>query len=214
MFEQQVYSANPGSVDTFNFSPTGNTVAGRHLFVVLTIGSSRTLTSITDTHGHTWDIDVASGGARSTVIAKTQIVTPITTSDTITVNLSGIGACLVVAAEFSGLDTTPLDKFNSKNELTVTTGNTNTTGTLTSANQLVIVTIGWSGSTGTISSDPDGYTALTSPSVIFQILYKGVAATTALDESWTWATSRNYGACIATYELAPSTFVPRATFMF
>lgn len=214
MFEQQVYSNSFTTATSFNLSPSANTVTGRLLILVISIGSSRTVSSVSDTHGHTWSIDAPSGGTRSVNIATTTVVTPITTANTITVNLSGTSTAVILAAEFSGMAFSPFDKFSGNSGNSLTTLATGSTGTLTQANQLVIVSIGWAASTGTITASPSGYTALTSALATTQARYKTVSATTALNESWTWTNSVNSGAVVATYKLATAaTFVPKVVFM-
>lgn len=213
-FVQQVYSVNKASTSSHDIVPTANTTVGNRLIMAFSVGSSRVITGVSDTQGNSWNIDSESGGARSSAILSCYLTTALTTGDTITVTLNAASAAFVAVAEFSGLESSALDKTNSNQAGSVTAGNTNSTGTLSQADELVVVTIAWSGGLGTVSSSPTGYTALTSPSSIFTPLYKDVSATTALDESWAWTTARNYGACITTYKYPiVSAFKPRVVFM-
>lgn len=198
-FVQQVYSNTTANSSTHAITPSANTSTGNRLIMVMTVGNSRTVSSIVDTQGNTWAIDRESGGARSTVIMSAYLTTPLTTSDTITITLNAASPGDIIAGEFSGLIASPVDKFNSNTGSTVTTVSTGTTGTLTQANELAIIGICWNGNPGTISSEPSGYTGFTSPNVILKSGYRVVSATTALNESWTWATGRNTAAAIVTY---------------
>lgn len=96
-----------------------------------------------------------------------------------------------------------LDKTNSKaSAATATTGDTNSTGTLTTAAELAVAAIGMTGVQGAELGWDSGFASPGWDESILgsmMISTKVTAATTALDPTATWTTSRNYAAGIATF---------------
>jgi hypothetical protein len=142
-YVQEVAVLPTSGVNGTAFSPAHNTTQGNHLILLASnTGGSIVVSSVTDTKGNTWQIDStqANTSVASTSIASVYLTTALTTSDTITVTLSGTGTFRGgLLEEYSGLTTTSWKDVNAGNtgadSTSMTTGTTAATG---QANELTI----------------------------------------------------------------------------
>ncbi|MBA2439198.1 MAG: hypothetical protein H0V50_00805 [Thermoleophilaceae bacterium] len=81
------------------------TATGNHLIMRIVLTGSRTITSIVDARGNTWQVDlqVANDVSLTTIVASCLITTAHQTGDLITVNLSLTANMAAALNEFSGL---------------------------------------------------------------------------------------------------------------
>lgn len=176
--------------------------AGNTIIVAVTTGTSTNLTSITDSAGNTYSVDrKTTASTRNVAIAHAYLDAALTTSDTITVTISGTAASAMVAIEHSNIrKTSPVDKVNSAAGTSVTTLATGTTGTLADADELVVTAIGINLGSGGFTA-PTGYAEHLPAGVsgILDIADLLVTATTAQNPSWSWVNSATGNAAVVTY---------------
>lgn len=186
----------------------GSTVVAGDIIVVTTSddgGTGTTVTSITDTGGNTYT-KIADSGAANTGCTQmwwTKVVTGGSSFNvSVTWNNVSAGRLAFVAQEFNGFTGTPtFDKVSAYASATSTSPLSNTSGTLTNANEVVV---GGAGHYGAISafSLGTGYTNLGTVNVANAAVMqesKIVAATTAVTAGATIALSREWVAYVATF---------------
>src|ERR1035437_2627287 len=142
-YVQEVAVLPTSGASPITFSPASNTTKGNHLILLASdTGSGIVVSSVTDTKGNTWQVDStqANTSVASISIASVYLTTALTTSDTITVTLSGAGTFRGgLLEEYSGIATTSWNDVNASNtgadSTSMTTGATAATG---QANELTI----------------------------------------------------------------------------
>lgn len=207
-------STTENSGDTNVALTVGSAVSiGDHVIAYFCEDENRTLSSIADSKGNTWAIDVQvtntfSGGTtgRCIAICSAKITSALTTSDTITATHSGGGGTVKSLGAFSvsGLDTT------AHKDLTSTgTGNngtawtTGSTGTLSQADELVVTAC--SGTINNVTNNPGTWTEILDrfdTDLALAAQYKIVSATTAQTGAGTWSNNVDWAAAIVTYKAA------------
>jgi hypothetical protein len=173
--------------------------------------SSRTVSTIVDSQGNTWELSRNDGsGSFPLCIAKCSLTTDLNAGDTITITWSGtMGTVIAVAHEFSNLGSAAVDQTASANGST-TAPSSGTTGATAVADELVFgaVLAVWV----TVEPSDDftpgaGYTELpavltTGGSSVHRALhteYRLVSATGTYAADGTFATAHNWRASVATY---------------
>jgi hypothetical protein len=202
----QSVGSNTTTATTVDVTPVANTAAGNTIVVAVTASSARNIAGVSDSQGNVYSIDANSpANARTGGIAHGYLDRPLTTSDTITVTLSGSGVVSVAAYEFSGIvKQDALDKKNVTQGSAVTSLASGSTGLLSQANEMVFTISG--NALPAIYVAPTGFTEVLPTNVASELdaAYKLVQVTTELNPTWNWDTSANATVAIATYKAAPS----------
>jgi hypothetical protein len=191
----------------------GTTVAGQLIVITISDDSAgaTSVTSVTDSFGNTYTKVPIAAGTNSVLLnsSSTQMwyavlaVGKAGASHTVTVNWStaATGRVTVAAQYFNGFTGTPTLDQKLGATGTSTTASPGTTGTLTTANELVVVGAGHASTTSAFTAGA-GMTNLSTQNVanaaVGQVS-KVVAATTAVTGTLTIAASRAWGAIIATF---------------
>lgn len=132
-----------GNATTHDFStPAAGFAAGNLLVVRALIPSdSITFNTVTDQAGNTYVIDQTQntgGNVSSVMIARSILATPLTSGQFVRITLSSGAALGGHIAEFSGIDTSPLDKKTSNDNGFATTWTSGTTAATTVADELLV----------------------------------------------------------------------------
>lgn len=185
---------------------TANTTIGNTVFAALSIGSARNLTSITDTKSNTWTVDVkTTGGGRNVAIARAYLTTALTSSDTLTVTLSGSATALVEVLEYQGVRSATFD-VSVAGIAGLGTGplSQTTAGSTTEVFELVLTAVATSVTeTYTV---PSGYTERPSTSLQVDVGEKYSTSLSTQTASWSWNNSGTSAVAVAAYKLKPSNF--------
>lgn len=185
----------------------GTVVAG-NIIVVTTCddgGTGLTVTSMTDTGANIYT-KVADGGAAGTGCVQTWWAKVVTGGASFSVsvvwNNVSAGRLAFVAQEFNGFTGTPtFDKVSTLAQATSTTPLSNTSGTLTNANELCIGSIGHFATTSAFTLG-SGYTNLGTVNVANAAVMqesKVVAVNTAVTAGASIALSREWEAFVVTF---------------
>lgn len=166
------------------------------LIMFVSTGSSTTLTSVADSQGNTWAVDVATTtGGRNVAIASSSSTHALSTSDTFTITISGAGAFSAACYEYDAV--LGFDKSSSAVGSAITTLATGSTATLAQAEELVVTTAGV-GSNVTFTT-PGGFTNRVSGQLTGALADLAVNSTAAQSATWSWSVSANAAVAIATY---------------
>lgn len=187
----------------FVFNPTTTLTAGTLGVICFAKGSNITVTSIVDSLGNTWNPDHQfSDGTRAATVASAQILATVTTSDTITVNLSAVTSatqnCYVMT--IAGIATsTPLDQafHNIGSAATWTTG---ASASLAQADEIGIAFFRSSGAPGSADA---AWTNVSAKQGLASCEYKIVSSTSPLTATYT-AGAGTWVSVMALYK-APAT---------
>ena len=197
---------------------TANTTAGHMLSAAVRMSGAKSLSSVTDSQGNTWQVDANSAGAQTNAaLASCILATALTTADTITMHFSGscIGASAVT--EYSGIATTgsPAMPVVDQHAILVVSGLAGTVATTANAAQagdMVVTSFGTSDvlvALTVTAADPDSGGTWTQPSLggvlAVATAYQPGAGTTEFAATWTSAAgTTNCSLCIAAYTPASS----------
>jgi hypothetical protein len=196
-------------------SPATTIPAGSVCVLLVTSGFGKTVTGVTDSVGNTWRVDVTvSSGTTSSDIAVSiihaQIATQITSSDTITITYSSASSthAQIRALTITGLASTgAFDRGLTRTGQGTPTVSVGTTGTLSQADEIIIMCYRLGNSIETSFTPAAGWTNIggilaNNTSCIYQI----VSATTPVIPSGTSDTSLvTYVACAAIFGALAST---------
>lgn len=159
---------NVGTTSTGSGSTCVLTVASGHGTTLANFGilrcsaglTARTLSSVTDSQGNTWEVDADNATASAPGVASCKFATALGTGDTITAHFSGtVTDPLVTVDEFSGLD--PTTWFSAASAVkNASSGALSTNAVTVPAFGLVIGAWGSTSNPGTLTPGT-GYTALT-----------------------------------------------------
>lgn len=193
-FAQQVFDS--GTVASGTAVTTGlATTQGNTLILVIRNLSSGNVTSVADSKGNTYSVNVkTTAGTTNIAIASARLATALTASDTVTVtSTTNFNA---QAYEFSGISV--FDKSVSATGSAITSLASGSTATLSNANELVVTGVG--NSTGETYTPPAGYTEELPPTTTaIDMAFKNVTATTAVSATWSWNNSAAGAVAIATF---------------
>lgn len=188
------------------------TSLGNTLSLQVRMTSARTLSSVTDSKGNTWNVDLPSTSTGSgCALASCNITTPLVAADTITITFSGTCTPFAGVAEFSGVGTNAgLPNLDATADLINSSGLSvapELAAVVSQPNELAITCMGTSSSTATCSvtaADPDSggtWTAIAYGIDALGAAYQvGPASTTKFKASWTASAGSNCEGMIATYE--------------
>jgi PKD repeat protein len=163
---QIAVGGNATSGASFSLSlPSGaSTVAGRHLVVAYLFSgtSGESVTSLTDTKGNAYQIDVVKGNVGTSglkaIIASAKITSPISAGDTITVTQSAVTTYHAIQLyEFDNFAPTSwADKTATGNNSTgATLVTTSSTATTSQANETIVAVAGFGDKPATLTSSAD-----------------------------------------------------------
>lgn len=145
-------------------SVTNSASAGNTLIVICGWNSSAdTLTSVTDSKGNTYTIDIQdthSTGGEGLAIVSGYLTTSLTRSDTITMTITNIGSTTLIlrASEWSGIvSSSRLDKVSNNEQVNTDPATSGTTAALAQGDELVVGANIQNNNTTSIGS---GYTSL------------------------------------------------------
>lgn len=191
------------SSSTLTVTFTKTTTAGHHLILSAFQSSAQVLSSISDSRGNTWQVDVAFNGSNTPTdnVASCHITTGHQIGDTLTLTFAGAGSfSAAIVSEWSGLASTSW--FDKSHTATAASGTPSSGATLTrsSANELLygaLVNLGNGATAGT------GYTLLTTTGTVATgvrnlVPEYQIVSSTGTDAA-TWTYSGAYNAVIATY---------------
>lgn len=178
---------------------------GDTLIGIVKIGSGHGITSVADSRGNAWAIDVsATSGGPSAFLIRSNPATPLQAGDTITITMTlASSAVEAVVNEYSGVGVGPPDKSATvvgASGTTVTVGPT----TPTAADHELVVSAVAIGSGSSAIVAPAGYTER--PSGIAGTNYADAAditdqpAGSTPQATWQWSTASVPCAVIATYQ--------------
>lgn len=190
--------------------PASGVAAGQLLIVTGGQSSLGTITSVTDSRGNTYAVDVTRATvACGSCIASCIVGTALQSGDTITVNFSGaatfcVAACHQFAPASGKVWQSGVDKTTSASS-TSTTPSSGATATLSEADELCIGAVSFTNTTAGFEPD-SGWTALSGAmasgnSAVSEPFYKVVAATTAVTASGVLSASIAWNAVVATYRM-------------
>lgn len=188
-------------------NPTANTTKGNTIVISSRSLSSTTTTSVADSQGNTYTVDVPSGaGTTNIAIISGYLANALTTGDTITVTATG--SINFQAYEFSGIiPRTPINKSGSATGTAITSLASSNTGVQTNPNIMAITVIGTAGASGGFTN-PAAYTEVLPPTTTgMDMGYVFVNSTVGRAPSWTWVTSQAAATAVATYPYTPDTIL-------
>jgi len=104
LFVQHVGQANSGTATSLNVGISSAPTTGHHLIIGVRGGGGSVVSSVSDTQGNTYQVDVApaSSGATASIVSC-HITNPLTTADTITITMSGSSNIWATVNEYQGL---------------------------------------------------------------------------------------------------------------
>jgi hypothetical protein len=194
-----------GQTGTTILSPATTIAAGTCAFVLATIGANKTISSVVDSVGNTWTVDkTISDGTRAVGSASAEIVTQITSSDTITITWSNATSSQahIWVQEVTGLVTSsPFDTFKTGTG-TTTDLTTGPTATLAQANEIAFACFRCNTANTTWTKDASWSNPTTPTLDAFSGLeYIIVASTAALTAAPTGpAATANWSGLVVTYK--------------
>lgn len=191
---------------TTAFSPASTIAAGTVALLFACCNTTKKLSSVTDTAGNTWVVDVADNptGAQCVSVASCQVATQITTGGTITATWSSAtsGTCDIWVEEVTGLAASSV--FDKKVSATGT-GTAASSGSLATLAQTSEIVWGLfrtnNGQTG--NSVGSGFTQATTFTLegnAALLEYQIVAATTGIPAALTLGASGTWSALAAAYK--------------
>lgn len=198
-----------GQTATTTFSPTGTITTGKFLVIQATTSTDgKVPSSVTDDAGNTWSVDLAYNpgtSPRNVAFVSCQVTAQLTTSSVITINwaVSTSNQAHIWLQEFTGIVTSSaFDKSATGDATSGSTITTGSSGTLSQANELVVVGVRGDDITGWAPGAT--YTAVTTSTLgapLSAMEYKIVAATTAVtgDGSQT-STTADWTVALVTYK--------------
>jgi hypothetical protein len=190
------------------------TTAGNMLSAQVRITAGKTLTSVTDSKGNTWHVDVQlTATGTGCAIASSILTTPLVAADTITFNFSANCSPAIGVAEFSGVGSSGgLATLDQVADLVNAAGiivSPELASAVTAPSELAITAMGLSSTPGTCAvtaADPDSggtwtLIAYGVPAVggAYQL---GPASLTKFKSTWTGSGGSNCEGQIATYQAA------------
>ena len=192
---------------TTTFSPATTVGTGTLAVLAATGLQNKTISSVSDSKGNTWNVDSTGGdGTRTTNFASAQISAAITNADTITITWSSVTSathsywleeCGVIASSSA------FDKSATNNATSTPSLVTGVTATLSQS-----VELAWAIGITSISSSwtpGSGWTSATTATLnsnLSILEYKITASTTGLNGSGSWVSSGNVAGGIVTYKAA------------
>lgn len=212
-FVQQVgLAGNFNTISSLAVPITNNTTQGNTIIGIVKTGSGAPVSSVTDTQGNTWTVDVQSAlSGPSATIIRCYLKTALTTANIVTVNFTSNNGNCVILCEYTG-------KYATIDELSKSQGGSPTSATLTASNalqsstDLVVAGIGTGGNTNQTSialssgvpsnmlrrsQGPSGFNVIAQADGLS-------AANTAPSASWSWTSAATYGVVLGAYGLVGS----------
>jgi hypothetical protein len=188
------------------FSPSTTVAAGTLGQITAFSAANKAISSVADSVGNTWGVDITGGdGTRNLSFASSQITTPITSGDTITVTWSAAtnAGRDIWLFEITGAATSSVYDTTGTGAGTGTAVSVGPTATLAQADEIAIAIIRSQSSSPTMAPGA----TWTSPASAHlgartACEYKIVAATTAITADGTWSSSVNWNGRVATYKAA------------
>lgn len=202
-----------GASTSLAIQPSAGVQQGHTLFAAIKTSAAATVSSVTDTQGNSWAVDlgVNPGSSANMVLARAFIDHALTTSDTITVNLgASVGGDLVQLLEFAGLSRSPLDQSATADAIN-TSLSVGPTGTITRSPELFLTCCARGGNPSAVTwTPPSSYTELPTGLAgsgnedmidsAYRIFFGGLSTQTVV---WAQTTTPvNMAGLIATYKLA------------
>jgi PKD repeat protein len=226
---QIAVGANASSAASFALTlPAGaSTVAGRHLVVAYLFSgtSGESVTSVTDTAGNAYRIDVVKGNIGTSglkvVIASAKIASPISAGDTVTVTQSTASTYHAMQLyEFDNFAPTSwADKTATGNNSTAATSvTTSTTATTSQADEMIVAIVGFGDKPATLTSSPgwtDSDTAVAGPTTkqkSLAVAVKEVTSTDTFAYSGQLSTASQSVSALVTYRTVTAPTNPVASF--
>jgi hypothetical protein len=187
-------SSNPA----YSFSPTSNVGTGSKIIMHLSANSSDTISSITDSSGNTWTVDSHVSSLNdyiSTTIASGNITTALSTSSTITINMSVSSSAAVSwrIYQWNFPSVAGVDTYGNSSIGDTTTGTANLNAITTNAQDLIIATINWQSGIGTLTP-PFAFTEIAA-----SIWYALPGRTGRFSSSFGWTNGSNASLCLVAY---------------
>jgi PKD repeat protein len=208
--------------------PAGaSTVAGRHLVVAYLFSgtSGESVTSVTDTAGNAYRIDVVKGNVGTSglkvVIASAKIASPISAGDTVTVTQSATSTYHAMQLyEFDNFAPTSwADKTATGNSSTAATSvATTATVTTSQANEMIVAVVGYGDKPATLTSDPgwnDSDTVVAGPTTkqkSLAVAAREVTSTGSFTYSGQLSTADQSVSALVTYRTVTAPAAPAASF--
>lgn len=199
--------------NTFFDLTVGASVAIGQFVVAAWVGANSagmTSGTFSDSKGNTWSTDVSNfASGTSVAIGSAQITSALTTSDTIRLTTAAFGESgrMMAAMQVSGIVTSSAKDKSSSGTGTAVGWSSGATAALAQANELCVAVCGNDSTANEDSTPGSGWNELvadfhTSTALNMSIVWKIVAATTAVtgDGTWTNSGSRAWAAAVATYK--------------
>lgn len=203
------YSA--GAAATHNIPFVLAADVGKNVTIELICAADRTVSSISDTAGNTWVLSHRqnSGTSLTVWIYSARVTTAITTSHTLDVTLSASQGLGATGQIWSGGEVTWADVASGGDSagVGVTTFDSGVTGTTAQADELYLSVLGLTATSGGITPDQSGLTALTTATPTDFVrtaypYYKILTATGTQQFSGSYTTTRQNAAIVATFKAA------------
>jgi hypothetical protein len=208
-FVKRIAAANAAPTpSSINFSVAATSGTGSLLVAVGFGNQAGTVSSITDSQSNTYALDfavnVTTTSGRGLEIWRCASLKPLTTSDTITVNVSATQdhGISVIVDQFSFLGTPDVTNFN----YNASSGNSNSVSlTATGSDVLVYSALHSNGQStsfsagGSFTTSGSSINAGSDPTVTLACAYDASVSAGTVTASWSWTTSHSNVASIAAY---------------